>query len=86
MLMPATKARNHLAQIMDSAQHEPVVLIRDSEPVAVVVGVDQYRAMREALNLVQYPEVLAEIAAAREEVRRGDVEPVIEPVAVGAKA
>jgi len=58
MWMNATDARKDFKAILDRAAEEPVVIIRDSEPAAVVVGVDRYRALVQAYRLAQKPEVL----------------------------
>ncbi|MCL2395771.1 MAG: type II toxin-antitoxin system Phd/YefM family antitoxin [Acidimicrobiaceae bacterium] len=45
-----SEARDHLAEIIDAAQTEPVVLERYGRPAAVLVSPDRYEQLLDALE------------------------------------
>lgn len=67
-----TKARKSLSELVAQVRHEPSVLIKDSEPVAVLVSVDEYRALVVARRLASDPERLLELHAAHRVAERDE--------------
>lgn len=72
---PSRNERDHLSEFIDRAEgeHGRVVVTRNGRPVAVLIGYDDLAALEETLDILDDPEVLAEIREAEAEVARGDV-------------
>jgi len=66
-----SKARSDLPALVDSV--ERVVLTKNGEPVAVLLHLDDYRALRAMQRLAGQPDRLATALAAHERVQRGDL-------------
>lgn len=65
-------ARSSLPSLVDDA--ERVVIMRGSQPVAVLVNIDDYRAMQIMQTLAAEPSTLQKIMHTHERVRSGDLE------------
>jgi PHD/YefM family antitoxin component YafN of YafNO toxin-antitoxin module len=50
-----------------------VVFLRNGRPVAILVAMDEYVALKETVSLVASEEATARIDAADEEIRRGEI-------------
>lgn len=65
--------RKNLAKLLDSlrAEGQDVVITRQGKPTAVIVDVERYLEVREALEEFSRPEYLASLLGARDEIRTG---------------
>jgi len=59
----ATEAKNRLGAILDQAQHEPVVIRRQSRDIAVVLSMADYERLRTG-NVQAFLDLRNEVAAA----------------------
>lgn len=69
--LAVSKARSDLPALVDSV--ERVVLTKNGEPVAVLLHLDDYRALRAMQRMAGQPERWATALAAHERVQRGDL-------------
>jgi prevent-host-death family protein len=74
--LAVSKARSDLPTLVDSV--ERVVLTKNGDPVAVLLHLDDYRAMRAMQRLAQHPDRLASTFAAHERVQLGDLDGFVE--------
>lgn len=53
------EARANLAKLIDSAEqtHERVVITRNGEPAAVILGIDDYEGMNDLIEIYSNPEL-----------------------------
>lgn len=60
------EARANLAKLIDSAEqtHERVVITRNGEPAAVILGIDDYEGMNDLIEIYSNPELQKSIAEA----------------------
>lgn len=65
-----SKARAELPNLVDSS--ERTVITRNGRPVAVLLSVADFRALRAAADLAREPERAAEILRLHQQVQRGD--------------
>jgi PHD/YefM family antitoxin component YafN of YafNO toxin-antitoxin module len=74
--MTVSEARSEIPTLSESATS--TVLMRNSQPVAVLMPIREYRAMRAMLKLAARPEAAARVLAAHGRVQRGDLEGFVE--------
>jgi len=58
----ATEAKQRLAELLDAAQREPVMIRRQKRDVAVVMSPDEYRRLR-GLNVAELERLVSRISA-----------------------
>ena len=58
----ATEAKQRLAELLDAAQREPVMIRRQKRDVAVVMSPDEYRRLR-GLNVAELERLVTRISA-----------------------
>jgi prevent-host-death family protein len=58
----ATEAKQRLAELLDAAQREPVMIRRQKRDVAVVMSPDEYRRLR-GLNVDELERLVSRISA-----------------------
>ncbi len=65
--------RKDLAKLLNSVRDEgqQVVVTRQGKPAAVLLDIEQYLEMQQALAEFSDPEYLAELLEARKEIREG---------------
>ena len=67
-----TRFRKELFDIVGpQLDDDPYVILKQNEPVAVVLGVQEYRALIAAQRIFQNPEAVREIIAAHEDLEAG---------------
>lgn len=66
-----TSARSRIPDLARSA--ETTVLTHNGEPVAMLVPIREYRAIRALLKLAAHPELLQHVLSAHQKVQRGDL-------------
>lgn len=66
--------RKNLTQLLEGLREEgqEVVITRQGKPVAVVVDVEKYLEVHQALKEFSDPEYLVSLLEARREIRRGE--------------
>jgi PHD/YefM family antitoxin component YafN of YafNO toxin-antitoxin module len=74
--MTVSEARSEIPTLSESASS--TVLLRNSQPVAVLMPIREYRAMRALLKLVTRPDVAARVRAGHRRVQSGDLEGFVE--------
>ncbi len=72
--LPLADVKARLSAVVDEVQgtHERVVITRNGRPAAVLVSPDDLAALEETLDVLSRPDVLADLAAARAELTRGE--------------
>lgn len=70
--LAVSRARAELPTLIESL--ERTVITKNGEPAAVLLHIDDYRAMRAMQVLSRHPEELTRILAAHEKVQRGELE------------
>jgi prevent-host-death family protein len=70
--LSVTEARNNLSELVSRAEQSPTVLIKDSKPAAVLLGINEYRTLAAARTIARDPARLVEIHQAHERIRAGD--------------
>ena len=70
----------NLDKVLDALRNEghEVVITRQGKPATVIVDVERYREVQQALQDFSDPEYLAELLAARHEIRKGQGVPAEE--------
>lgn len=65
LTMTANEAKTHFGQLLDKAQRQPVQVTRHDRVVGVMIGADDYEAMRQfyADRLIKSMDAMAEEAA-----------------------
>ena len=73
---------NHVDKVLDGlrAEGHDVVITREGKPAAVIVDVERYLEVQQALQEFSDPEYLAALLAARDEIRAGQGIPAEEVV------
>jgi prevent-host-death family protein len=71
----ATEAKQRFAEVLDAAQHEPVVIRRQKRDVAVVMSPQQYDRLR-GLNIAELDRLARRVSARAK--RRGLTEEKLE--------
>lgn len=74
--MSVTEARGEIPALSESS--DSTVLVRNSQPVAVLVPIREYRAMRAMMKLAVQPKDAERIYAAHQRVQRGDLKDFVE--------
>lgn len=69
-----TTARNELLPLVDAGLGERITITRGGQPVAVLLDIDDYRALRATEALAADPAKLAELRAIVTRVREGGME------------
>jgi prevent-host-death family protein len=71
--LPLAQIKAHLSEFIDRVEHEHerIVLTRNGRPAAVIMSTSDLAALEDTLDLLSDPEALAEITAAREDIRAG---------------
>jgi prevent-host-death family protein len=74
--------RDHLSEFVDRAEreHERVVLTRNGQPAAVLIGYEDLAALEETLEILGDPNARKELSEAEEAVASGDVVQGVEAV------
>ena len=74
------KLRKNLVKLLDGLRGEghDVVIIRQGKPTAVIVDLERYLEVREALEEFSSPKYLASLLVARDEIRHGQGVPAEE--------
>jgi len=69
-----TAARAQLPTLLDTVErtHERVAITRQGRVAAVLINPDDLEALEDTLELLSDPIAMAEIAQAREQLRRGE--------------
>lgn len=70
--LAVSNARSRLAELVDSA--ERTIITRNGEPAAILMTIDDYRAMQAMNRLTRDPERLRRILDDHEKVQRGELE------------
>jgi prevent-host-death family protein len=70
--MAISDARNMFSSFADMPEN--TVLTRNGQPVAVVMPIQEYRALRALSKLAENPDDAARVATTHERVRRGDLD------------
>ena len=70
--MTLTEARAHMSELADPV--DETLLMRNGEPVAVVLGIDAYRSYRTLLELAQDPERYQRVLTAHRRVQAGNLD------------
>ena len=65
LTMTANEAKTHFGQLLDKAQRQPVQVTRHDRVVGVMIGADDYEAMRQfyADRLIKSMDAMADEAA-----------------------
>ncbi|MFF0818315.1 type II toxin-antitoxin system Phd/YefM family antitoxin [Rhodococcus sp. NPDC003318] len=73
--LPVAEARAQLSRLVDEAEHthERFVITRNGHRAAVLLGVDDYDALRETIAVLSDTDLLAAHLAGKAEVASGDV-------------
>jgi prevent-host-death family protein len=71
-----SEARAEIPALADAAQG--TVLTRNGQPVAVLMPIREYRAMRAMMRLAAYPDVAAQVRAAHQRVQAGNLDEFVE--------
>ena len=74
--MTVSEARREIPALTDSTSS--TVLLRNSQPVAVLVPIREYRAMRALISLATDPAAAARVQAAHRRVQEGDLSGFVE--------
>lgn len=74
--------RDHLSEFVDRAEreHDRVVLTRNGQPAAVLIGYEDLAALEETLEILGDPNARKELSEAEEAVASGDVVQGVEAV------
>lgn len=66
---PLTEVRDNLRQVVDGvvATGDEYIITRHGKPVAVVVGIDEYEALIESLNILSDDATMSAVAEAEAE-------------------
>lgn len=69
-----TDAKNKLSELVDEVHttHEEVVVTRNGRPVAVVIAFDELDAIRETMEILSNPAMMAQIRETEEAYDRGE--------------
>ena len=72
------EVKNRLSEFVERVEreHDRVVITKHGRPAAVVVSVDDLESLEETLEILSDPNVMSDVAAAREDERAGRVERV----------
>jgi PHD/YefM family antitoxin component YafN of YafNO toxin-antitoxin module len=70
--MTVSEARREIPALSESTSS--TVLLRNSQPVAVLVPIREYRAMRALISLAADPAAAARVQAAHQRVQGGDLD------------
>lgn len=72
-LTPISKARAALTRLSRSAQKrlDRYVITQQGQPQSVLLGYEEYRGMQAAVELLQRPEVLADISVGLKDLENG---------------
>ena len=70
--LPISEARNMIASFAEMP--EKTVLTRNGQPVAVVMSVQEYRALQALSRLADNPEAAAQVASVHRRVSSGDLD------------
>jgi len=75
-VMSVTEAKKHLLKLVRGAQEQGKVysLTRKGTPAAVLMSEDEYRSVRETLEVLSDPQELKGILAGRADIAAGRVE------------
>ncbi len=71
-----SQARNRIPELAESAGS--TVLTHNGEPIAVLVPMREYRALRAMLNLASQPERWQAVMADHARVQRGDLDDFVD--------
>lgn len=73
--VPFTDARNRLSDLVDSVDrtHDRVTITRHGKAAAVLMAPDDLEALEETIDVLASPEAMRQLAASREDRKRGDV-------------
>ena len=72
--LPISKVKDRLNELVDSAAstHEQVTITKNGSPAAVLVSADEWDALQETLFWLSQDGNREAVAAAREEIARGE--------------
>jgi antitoxin YefM len=72
--VPLSDARARLSELVDEAvrTHERVEITRNGRRAAVLMSADDFDSLEETLEILADPDLMQEIATAREEISRGE--------------
>ena len=73
--LPLTEARDRLSEIVEdvNGSGNEWTITRHGRPVAVILGVDDYEALIETLNILSDDETMAALAEAEADIEAGRV-------------
>ncbi|HEY8041894.1 MAG TPA: type II toxin-antitoxin system Phd/YefM family antitoxin [Polyangiaceae bacterium] len=71
--LPISEVKAHLPELVVAVQEreEEIVVTRKGHPAAVIINVEEYARLRETLDVLGDPALLAEVKAGRTYFRRG---------------
>lgn len=72
--VPLSDARARLSELVDEAvrTHERVEITRNGRRAAVLMSADDFDSLEETLEILSDPQLMKDIATAREEISRGE--------------
>ncbi|HEY2640839.1 MAG TPA: type II toxin-antitoxin system Phd/YefM family antitoxin [Streptosporangiaceae bacterium] len=74
--MPLADVKNRLSEVVDrlEREHGRVVITKHGHPAAVVMSVEDLESLEETLDIMDTPDLLAEIRASLAEIVAGGAE------------
>lgn len=76
--MPLAEVKNRLSEVADQVEshHARVTITKHGRPAATLISTDDLTSLEETLALLSDPDVMAQIRASREELRREGGQPL----------
>lgn len=71
--LPISKVKDKLSEYVDavSLTHDQVTITKNGSPAAVLIGADEWESLQETLFWLSQPDVLDDVARARQELDAG---------------
>lgn len=72
--LPISEVKTHLPALVLGIQNreDEIIVTRKGRPAAVIINFDEYERLRETLDILSDPELLADVRGGRDHFRRGE--------------
>lgn len=74
-IIPASKLRSQILKLVKNLEKAPdqYIITHNGEPAATLMSYEEYRSLLATLDVINYPELAANIRESRNDKRRGRV-------------
>ena len=81
-IVSTSELQRGAGRVVDMVQdsNKPLYIVRNNDPQAVIIGIDEYEAMKQRQKKLEIRSALIKVAQAEEELREGNIKKLTDKV------